>query len=110
MHGTVNFKLVHGTVKFVVHGTVKFELMVHETVMVHGTVEVGAWDGQLLKRISLVLLGGKSFHADACETLYYMAGSTSGTLLVNTGIAGDGQSCDLLPCFAEISKSIKNYN
>ena len=46
VHETVDLKLVHGTVEFVVHGTVKFEFVVHGTVMVHGTVTSGAWDGQ----------------------------------------------------------------
>ena len=109
VHGTVDLKLVHGTVKIVVHGTVKFELVVHGTVMVHGTVKVGAWDGQHLEEISLSLLCGKSLHVTAGVTLYCKARSTSGTLPVNTGSAGDGLSCDLLPCFSEIFKSIKNY-
>ncbi len=56
VHGTVNLKMVHGTVEFVVHGTVR---VVHGTVMVHGTVKDGAWDGQYLKQTSLFLLCGK---------------------------------------------------
>ncbi len=99
VHGTVNLKLVHGTVKSVVHGTVT---VVHGTVMVHGTVKVGAWDGQRLKQISLSLLGGKSLHVSGGVNLYCNARSISGTLPVSTGFAGDGQCSDLLP-FLRIS-------
>jgi hypothetical protein len=92
VHGTVNLKMVHGTVEFVVHGTVT---VVHETVVVHGTVKVGAWDGQLLEQIFLFLLFGISLYASAYVTLYYTIGSTSNTLPVSTGTYGDDQSCDL---------------
>ena len=77
VHGTV--KLVHETV--VVHGTVKFVLVhwtevVHRTVMVHETVEGGARDGHFLRRISLFLLGDKSWHVGAGGPLCGRAGST----------------------------------
>ena len=76
VHGTVDLKLVHGTVKFVVHGTVKFEFVVHGTVMVHGTVELGAWDGQLSGQTFLFLLFDRSSGVGACGTPYYRAVST----------------------------------
>ncbi len=98
VHGTVNLKMVHGTVEFVVHGTVKVvhgTVTVHGTVkMVHGTVVSGAWDGQLFEQISLFLLAGKSWCVGACGTLYYKGGSICCTLLVSMGISCGGQSCD----------------
>jgi hypothetical protein len=112
VHETVKFefviKVVHETVKSMVHGTVKFKFVVHETVMVHETVEDGARDGHYFRQIFLFLLVDKSWHVAAYARLCGRAGSTSSTLLGSMGIGGGGQAGDLSAFFLDISKTIKN--
>jgi hypothetical protein len=112
VHETVKFefviKVVHETVKSMVHGTVKFKFVVHETVMVHETVEDGARDGHYFRQIFLFLLVDKSWHVAAYARLCGRAGSTSSTLLGSMGIGGGGQFGDLLAFFFDFKKTIKN--
>jgi hypothetical protein len=111
VHETVKFefviKVVHETVKSMVHGTVKFKFVVHETVMVHETVEDGARDGHYFRQIFLFLLVDKSWHVAAYARLCGRAGSTSSTLLGSMGIGGGGQAGDLSAFFWIFRKLLK---